>query len=399
MSLISLSLTGNTTTTYTTGNWNNSDTLQLNILSSGTVIADGAGVNVNITSLVGGGVGTSATIEAINGANVTINTGLLSASALSTYTYVVGAGSTFTVDAAAISVGLISGATVDFTGAAGTGTFIFNPGLLALNITTPPNVVNIQPGDKIEVAGSTAVTQSGNTITFTAPGLLGSTITLGSYTIPAGVTYTYNSSTSTLTFTSCFLRGTLIRTPEGDQPVEELRVGDLVVTHKGVSEIRWVGRRRIDPKAIDKPRDTLPVRIMAGAIAENVPERDLFISPDHCMFMEESLIPAKFLVNGITITQETMLDPFEYYHIELEQHSIILAEGAQTETYLDLGGRMSFLEPGVLRFGSIETSIARTWNDWCYPPVYAGAVLEKARHALTTRAEEMGYIVKDSKAS
>lgn len=394
MALINIGLLDGGTTVINSGNAGSpSDTIQLGLVSNGTVIVDG--VDITISSVVGIGAVSNTTIEAINGADVIIDAGLANVGAGSTYTYAIGAGSSITVEASLLNVGLLNGVTVDFADAAGTGLFAYNPGLINLNLSTPPNVINVQSGDRIEVVGSNAISQSGNVVTFTTGGII--PITLGSYTIPAGVTYTYDAGTDTLTFTSCFLRGTLIRTPEGDLPVEELRVGDLVVTHKGVAEIRWVGRRRIDPKAIDKPRDTLPVRMMAGSVAENVPERDLLISPDHCMFLEESLIPAKFLVNGTTITQETVLEPFEYYHIELEQHSIILAEGAQTETYLDLGGRLSFLEPGVLRFGSYAGT--RNWNDWCYPPVYAGAVLEKARHALSARAEELGYIVEDAKAS
>ncbi|MFK0164176.1 Hint domain-containing protein [Rhizobium sp. NPDC090279] len=398
MALIGINLVNNGTTTINSSNAGTSaDTIQLNLVSNGTVIVDG--VNVNISNLVGTGAISSTTIDAVNGANVTINASLANIAAGSTYTYGIGAGSSITVDASTLNIGLLNGVTVDFASANGTGLFVYNPGGINLNLSTPPNVLNVQSGDRIEVAGSTSVSQVGNTVTFTGPGLLGLPTTLGSYTIPAGVTYSFDAATNTLTFTSCFLRGTLIRTPEGDIPVEDLRVGDLVVTHNGVADIKWVGRRRIDPKSIDRPRDTLPVRIQAGAIAENVPSRDLYVSPDHCMFLEESLIPAKFLINGTTITQEATLVPFEYYHIELEQHSIILAEGSQTETYLDLGGRMSFLEPGVLRFGSFANAATRTWNDWCYPPVYAGKVLEQARASLERRAEEMGYFVREAEAS
>ncbi|NTI25921.1 hypothetical protein G6M87_27900 [Rhizobium rhizogenes] len=396
MALINIGLVNNGTTTINSSNaGTSSDTIALGLVSNGTVIVDG--VDVTISSVVGGGIVSNTVIEAINGSHVTIDAGLAGVSAGSTFVYQPGANSSIEVDTGLLNVGLLNGVTVDFANANGTGTFIYDTGGINLNLSTPPNVINVQTGDKIEVVGSNAISQSGNTVTFTTGGII--PITLGSYTIPAGVTYTYDANTDTLTFTSCFLRGTLIRTPEGDVPVEDLRVGDLVVTHKGIADIKWVGRRRLDPKAIDKPRDTLPVRMKAGSIAENVPERDLLISPDHCMFMEESLIPAKFLVNGTTITQETVLEPFEYYHIELEQHSIILAEGAQTETYLDLGGRLSFLEPGVLRFGAFGHDATRSWNDWCYPPVYAGAVLEKARDTLSARAQELGYIVEDAKAS
>ncbi|TXI10037.1 MAG: hypothetical protein E6Q76_04725 [Rhizobium sp.] len=396
MALIDINLVDNGTTTIDSSNAGTaSDTIQLNLVSNGTVIVDG--VNVSISNVVGTGALTSTTIEAVNGANVTIDATLANIGAGSTYTYGIGAGSSITVDAGLLNVGLLNGITVDFASANGTGLFAYNPGGINLNLSTPPNVVNVQSGDRIEVVGSNVVQQSGNTVTFYG-GLLNA-VALGTYTIPAGVTYTYDANTDTLTFTSCFLRGTLIRTPEGDIPVEELRVGDLVVTHKGVAEIKWVGRRRIDPKAIDKPRDTLPVRIQSGAIAQNIPARDLYVSPDHCMFLEESLIPAKFLINGTSITQETTLVSFEYFHIELDQHSIVLAEGAQTETYLDLGGRLSFLEPGVLRFGALAGAATRTWNDWCYPPVYAGKILEDARLSLEKRAEEMGYVIREAQAS
>jgi hypothetical protein len=396
MALVDVSLINNGTTTINSSNWNNADTLQLSLVSNGTLIVDG--VNVNLTSVVGGGIISNTVIQAVNGASVTINAGVAGVSAGSTFVYQPGANSSIEVQASLLNVGLLNGVTVDFANANGTGTFSYDSGLVNLNLSTPPNVINVQTGDKIEVAGSTSVSQVGNTVTFNQT-VLGLPVAIGSYTIPAGVTYSFDAGTNTLTFTSCFLRGTLIRTPEGDVAIEDLRVGDLVVTHKGVAEILWVGRRRIDPKAIDKPRDTLPIRIQAGAIAENVPSRDLCVSPDHCMFLEESLIPAKFLINGTTITQEATLVPFEYYHIELEQHSIILAEGAQTETYLDLGGRMSFLDPGVLRFGTFANAATRTWNDWCYPPVYAGKILEDARMSLEKRAEEIGYVVREAQAS
>ncbi len=395
MALIGINLINNGTTTINSSNVGNpGDTIQLNLVASGTVVVDG--VNADISNIVGIGAASNTTIEAVNGANVTINAGLANVGAASTYTYGIGAGSSITVDASALNVGLLNGVTVDFAAANGSGLFAYNPGGINLSLSAPPNVVNVQTGDRIEVAGAATVSQIGNTVTFNQL-VLGLPVALGSYTIPAGVTYSFDAGTNTLTFTSCFMRGTLIKTPEGDVPVEDLRVGDLVVTHKGVAEIMWVGRRMIDPKAIDKPRETLPIRIQAGAIAENVPVRDLFVSPDHCMFLEESLIPAKFLINETTITQEATLAPFEYYHIELDQHSIILAEGAQTETYLDLGGRLSFLEPGVLRFGPVTGT--RTWNDWCYPPVYAGSVLEAARLTLDDRARELGYVVEEAKAS
>jgi len=395
MALIDLNAFEGGTTTINETNWNTSDTLQLGLASSGTLIVDG--VDVTIDSIAGITGLANTTIESINGAHVTVSAGAAGVTAGSTFTYSIGANSTIEIDASTINVGLLNDTTINFDNAEGTGTFIYDPPTLELNLSTPPSLINMIAGDTIQVTGADSVSQNGNQITFNG-GLLGLQ-QLATFTIPPGVTYEYNEGTGILEFTSCFLRGTLIRTPEGDVPVEDLRVGDLVVTYNGVgvSEIRWVGRRMLDPKAMDKPRDQLPIRIRAGAISENVPERDLLVSPDHCMFFEDSLIPAKFLINGTTITQEMVLAPFEYFHIELDKHNIIRAEGALTETYLDLGGRTSFLEPGVVRFGAFAAP--RDWNDWCAQPVYAGVILEKVRKSLMQRAEELGYIVEEAKAS
>ncbi|WP_239510115.1 Hint domain-containing protein, partial [Enterobacter cloacae] len=62
------------------------------------------------------------------------------------------------------------------------------------------------------------------------------------------------------------------------------------------------------------------------------------------MFLDGVLVPAKLLINGTTVTQEITLTPVDYYHVELEEHDVIWAEGAQTETYLDLGNKSAFLE-------------------------------------------------------
>jgi hypothetical protein len=395
MALLDINLLTNQTTTIDSSNANSGDTVDLGLASNATLIVDG--VDVTISNVVGTGALSATTITANGGAHVTVDATVASIGAGSTFVYAIGANSSITVDAAALNVGLLNSTTVDFASANGTGLFAFNPGGINLDISTPPNVINVQSGDKIEVAGSVSVQQIGNTVNFY--GALGPLTPLGSYTIPVGATYSYDGNTDTLTFTTCFLRGTRIRTPEGDVPVEDLRAGDLVVTYQGegIAPVMWIGRRQLNPKMLDKPRDTLPVRICKDAIGPGVPSRDLHVSPDHCMFLEESLIPAKFLINGATITQETVLEPFDYFHIELEHHGIIFAEGARTETFLDLAGRSFFTEPGVLRFGTAAAT--RSWADWCYPPVYAGEVLERARQALTDRARELGYSMDEAKAS
>jgi hypothetical protein len=63
----------------------------------------------------------------------------------------------------------------------------------------------------------------------------------------------------------------------------------------------------------------MPVRVMRLAIDDHSPHSDLYVSQLHCIFFNQSLIPVKHLINGITLAQGAPSDMFaiEYYHIEL----------------------------------------------------------------------------------
>ncbi len=140
---------------------------------------------------------------------------------------------------------------------------------------------------------------------------------------------------------ACFLAGTRIATPAGEALVELLRVGDLVRTQSGRNRpIRWIGRRayagRFAAGAV------MPIRIAAGALGNNLPRRDLYVSPRHAMLLDGALVPAEALVDGIRITACRDVPMIEYVHIELDTHDILLAEGAPTESYLDCGNRSMF---------------------------------------------------------
>jgi Hint domain len=141
----------------------------------------------------------------------------------------------------------------------------------------------------------------------------------------------------------CFLAGTHIATPQGEALIEELRAGDIVLTSDGMPvPIRWIGVRSVMSRFVD-PRRGYPIRIQAGAFAENIPTRDLLVSPDHAMFLDGILAQAGALVNGLSITRETTMPArFTYYHIEVADHALILAEGAATETFVDNVDRMNF---------------------------------------------------------
>lgn len=141
----------------------------------------------------------------------------------------------------------------------------------------------------------------------------------------------------------CFLEGVSISTPSGEVRVEDLRLGDSIVIAAGEPQIvKWIGKRTVSVKFAD-PEHVLPVRIRAGALADNAPVRDLLVSPDHAILVENILIQASALVNGVSILRERdMPDQFTYYHIELDRHDLILAEGALAETFVDNVDRMQF---------------------------------------------------------
>ncbi|MGY4508970.1 Hint domain-containing protein [Bradyrhizobium sp. USDA 3650] len=148
---------------------------------------------------------------------------------------------------------------------------------------------------------------------------------------------------TTAEVTFCFYSGTLIRTPHGDVAVEALKRGDLVLTHDGRTvPVDWVGIQTVSTVFADKMR-SLPIRVRAGALADNVPSRDLLVSPDHALLVDGTLIQAGALVNGASIARETAVpSTFVYYHVEVEDHSLIIAENTPAETFIDNVDRLGF---------------------------------------------------------
>jgi hypothetical protein len=143
--------------------------------------------------------------------------------------------------------------------------------------------------------------------------------------------------------TICFLPGTQIATPQGEVDVESLRRGDLVETADGRAvPVRWVGRQTISTLFAD-PLRVLPICIKAGALAENVPSRDLYVSPDHAILIDDILVHASALVNGTSIVRAPApARTFIYYHVELADHSLLLADNVPAESFIDNVDRLAF---------------------------------------------------------
>ncbi|MFT9019490.1 Hint domain-containing protein [Acetobacter malorum] len=181
---------------------------------------------------------------------------------------------------------------------------------------------------------------------------------------------TYNSSAQTATVT-CFLAGSLIRTAKGDVAVEDVGVGDLVLTVTTGQDVYqpviWAGYQTATVRAgVPDDEAGYPVRIRAGAIADGVPYEDLLITPEHCLFLNGRFVPVRMLVNGSSIFYDRSLTQYTYYHVETAQHAVIMANGMLTESYLDTGNRGSFAQAGkVATLGAGP----RTWAQHAAVPL------------------------------
>ncbi len=200
----------------------------------------------------------------------------------------------------------------------------------------------------------------------------------------ANFTGYYSTLITVDTTPPCYCRGTLILTDRGEIPVEHLRIGDHVVTFSGaVRPIRWIGQRSYDGRFAASNRDVLPVLIRAGALADGVPRRDLSVSPLHAMFLDDALVPAAALVNGVSITRMPNVEQVEYFHIELETHDVILAEGAPAETFADEDGRLIF--HNAAEYAVLYPDAAPQPARYCAPRLEDGPALEALRHRIAAR--------------
>jgi T5SS/PEP-CTERM-associated repeat protein len=198
---------------------------------------------------------------------------------------------------------------------------------------------------------------------------------------------------NTIEALACFAEGTRIETETDLVAVEKLGVGDRVITNDGTPEpIVWIGQRTVNCERHPSPETVWPVRIARGAFGENVPARDLYLSPDHAVFVNGVLVPVKLLVDGTGIAPEKR-SKVMYYHVELPRHAVILAEGLTVESYLDLGGRANFANDGeTIRlfpdFAAHFTSeTAPAWETHGVAPlVMVGEAVERARRLVASRA-------------
>jgi hypothetical protein len=169
---------------------------------------------------------------------------------------------------------------------------------------------------------------------------------------------------------ACFQAGTAILTPAGPVAVEDLCVGDLVMTQSGLAlPLRWIGQRHItEPTA-----PQCPVRLRADCLGPGLPQRDLFLSPEHAIFLDGVLIPAQCLLNGDAVTRVEVAE-VAYFHLELDRHEVIFAENLPCESFRD--------EAELAMFDTQHGQRSGVAHEPCAPIRTQGPVIEAVRSRL-----------------
>lgn len=184
----------------------------------------------------------------------------------------------------------------------------------------------------------------------------------------------------------CYTTGTMIATPNGKSPVENLKVGDKILTaDNGAQEIKWIGRKNVSFKDFANNEDLRPIRIAQGALGANMPSTDLVVSPQHRMLIkspiaaklfgnDEVLIPAKKLtgLKGVEVAEDIKLTA--YFHFVTDKHEIVMANDAPSETLLT--GKMALKAIGKEARAEIEALFPETLRA-DYNAVSARPIIQK----------------------
>ncbi|MDR3529653.1 MAG: DUF4347 domain-containing protein [Rhodopila sp.] len=298
--------------------------------SNGDPTGGGNHTSRTITWTVNDGVATGSATSTLNAVHVA---GTATASGTVTYTgtavaldtglTVADSDSGGNLTGAAVTIGgFQSGDTLQFTNQNGiSGSF--NAGTLTLSGTA--TLANYQTALESVKFATTSAVQSVRTI---------------NWTIQDGAS-TSSASTSSIDVI-CFCVGTLIGTPAGEVQVEKLQAGDMVLTaHNGPRKVKWIGTGKVLATRGRRTAAT-PVIVRKGALADNVPNQDLRVTKAHGLYLDDVLIPVEFLVNHKTILWDDRAQEVEIYHVELDSHDLLLANGAPAESYRDDGNRWLF---------------------------------------------------------
>ncbi|WP_111559544.1 Hint domain-containing protein [Paracoccus sediminilitoris] len=200
------------------------------------------------------------------------------------------------------------------------------PGVFPL----PDTVLNIELG-----------ALSGNPLTAAVAATVQTTLD----TVVVGVDADGTGSIVVDDFLPCFTKGTVIETTRGAVRVEDLKIGDLVLTiDHGPRPVRWLGSRHLSARGLDILPNLRPIRIAAGALGQGRPERDLLVSPQHRILVRskiainmfgaaEVLVAAKQLLQLDGVDYARDVQEVDYFHIMFDAHEVIMSNGAETESF------------------------------------------------------------------
>jgi autotransporter passenger strand-loop-strand repeat protein len=315
----------------------------------GTQLISGALALVNSETVLSGGLVNISTTSAVTSGDVIMSGGTIIDNGRNYVDNLTISGGTLALESAKAS----TSGTITFAGSGGLIDVAATPSLtgssFSLNSST---IIGFAAGDVVEAgyigyAGATLTSSgsAGNTIV-TISGTGGAESFIVSGTSMNGFALVDEGGFAAATANPCYCTGTRILGIDGDINVEDIKAGDVLVTVRDggplSAKVIWTGKRHLDLRQRADMAALQPVRIVAGAIAPGLPERDLRVSPHHAIYLDGLLFEAQALVNGTTIFRETTTRFVTYHHVELEAHDIILAEGLPAESYLDTGNRNAF---------------------------------------------------------
>lgn len=357
-------------------------------LGSGSTITGAISVDTAATSLTFAQPMDATLGNVVQGAGSVSKTGAGTLTLTSANTY---AGGT-TIQAGAldlVAAGAAGTGTISFQAAVGgTARLVLETSAQNIGGTFGNTLGTFVAGDSLDLKGfafnSMTATITPVNDTFTVTNASGQTQTfklIGS----SSPTYFAQDDGAGGTLVVCFLAGTAIRTPTGDVPVEALTIGDLVVTASGGQRpIRWLGQRSYSGRFASRNPEIMPICFKASALADGMPARDLWVSPKHAMLIDDVLVPAEHLVNGISVVKATRIDRVDYHHVELDSHDVLLAEGTPSESFVDDGGRQIF--HNAHEHAALYPDAAGVDVVYCAPRVEHGHALKAIRRRLTARA-------------
>ncbi|GFE94377.1 Hint domain-containing protein [Acetobacter persici] len=357
------------------------------------------------------GTGGSALVGALNGSTVnieyggTLNTGAALASVLegSTVSFGTGGG-TIIINGGGTAISLLSSGSLAAT------TFQnYDPTKDTIelqNTTQPVDHYSIENGGLFGTSSSEKIIRlyganNQQIAEYAVSPATGVALNNGNYNVngdnnPLEITYS-NGNTY---IGACFLAGSMISTPKGDVAVEDIKLGDEVMTfdwksgQNSVRPVVWTGKTHVNVRqGVSEDMSGYPIRVLKDAIADGVPYKDMLITAEHGLFFDGKFVPARMLVNGRSIFYDKSITSYDYYHIETEQHSVITADGMLTESYLDTGNRHTFRQEGnVVAF---TPSRNLSWDDAAAPLGVNREFVEPLFRQAEARAQAAGLTQKE----